>query len=143
MSKLRDLVLSTSRILPARLLSVQFSRSGGPGGQNVNKVATKVDLRVDLEGAIEVLNEALVARIRDRLKGRLDKNGNLQVVSSEHRQQAQNVEAALKRAETLLQGALTRKRKRRPTRPTRASKERRLKEKKRRGDIKRLRRDDP
>lgn len=141
MSALRDLRITEWRILPAQLLSVRFARSGGPGGQNVNKVASKVDLRLDLEGARAVLGDEAVERIREKLAARLDRDGNLQVISSEHRDQAKNIEAAVERMELLIRGALVRPKARRPTRPTRGSKERRLEEKRRRGEVKQARRE--
>lgn len=138
---LRDLDLGFELRIPAELLSVRFSRSGGPGGQNVNKVESKVDLRLDLEGARQFLGDRRVARIAERLEARLDGNGWLRVVSSEHRAQSRNLEAALARMETLIRNALVVARTRRPTRPTRTSRERRLRHKRIRGEIKRGRKD--
>ncbi len=136
MGDLRDLRISARTTLPARLLSVRFSRSGGPGGQNVNKVETKVDVRLDLDGAIDVLGERNVARIRSRLAGRIDAHGDLQVVSSRHRLRARNVEEALSRLETLVRQALERPKPRKATKPSRASRERRLEQKKQRSRVK-------
>ena len=140
MSDKRDLQLTRTCVLPARLLDVRFSRSGGPGGQKVNTAETKVDLRLDLAGSAEFFSEAQLERIRDQLAPRIDGEGWLFVVSSEHRTRIANVHAAHARLEGLLRAAMTPPRRRRPTRPTRGSKERRLKEKKRDGSIKVARR---
>ena len=143
MAELRDLDLGRGLRIPGRFLAVRFSRSGGPGGQHVNKVSSKVDLRLDLAAAQEELGEARVLRIRTALASRLDAEGTLQVVSSEHRSQAQNLEAALARMEALLRQCLQPRRPRRATKPTRGSQRRRLQEKKQRGQIKKLRGDRP
>ena len=139
MAGLRDLQISQRRIFPEHMLSVRFSRSGGPGGQNVNKVSSKVDLRLDLNAAAEILGETNVALVREKLANRLDAEGNQQVISSESREQAKNIELAISRMESLLKTALIRQKKRRSTKPSRGSKERRLKEKKQRSQVKKWR----
>ena len=134
---LSDLPLRDGRVLPKECLDVRFARGGGPGGQNVNKTETKVDLRLDLAAAAAVLGDDDVARIRELLAARLDAEGRLQVVSSEHRSQHDNLEAALARLQNLLATALVRRARRRKTRPTRSSQMRRVEGKRHRGEIKR------
>ena len=104
----------------------------------MNKTETKVDLRLDLDAS--GLDAVRLERIRDKLANRLDADGQVVVVCEDTRSRSRNVDLALDRMQELLQKALIRPKKRRATRPTRASKERRLKEKKARGDIKRMRR---
>lgn len=132
-----DLYLRDGRVVPKDCFHLSFSRSGGAGGQHVNKTETKVDLRLDLDAAIAVLGADDVARIREVLAGRLDADGRLVVTASEHRSQFQNYQAAMERMANLLGSALARRKRRVATRPTRGSQRRRLDEKRHRGDIKR------
>lgn len=141
MAELRDLEVSDQLVIPKALLSVRYSRSGGPGGQHVNKTESKVDLRLDLGAAEEFLGEARTERLRTTLGNRLDGDGQLQIVSSEHRQQGMNLDAAMARMESLIRDALAPRKTRRKTRPTRGSNERRLQDKKQRSQTKKIRRD--
>jgi len=138
-----DLVLKDGRVVPKECFAVSFSRSGGAGGQHVNKTETKVDLRLDLEAAREVLGDRDLARIRSALQNRLDAEGRLVAISSEHKSQFMNYRAAQERMAAWIAQALVRQKRRIATRPTRGSQRRRLDAKKRRGDLKKSRRSRP
>ena len=128
--------ISSRVTLPAADLSWTAVRSSGPGGQNVNKVASKVDLRFDLAGC-EALAPPVKARLR-KLAGpsRLDAEGRVVLVRGAYRDQPRNLEAAREDLAALVRRALVPPKKRRPTKPTRGSKERRIKGKKARGQVK-------
>ena len=119
---------------PAELNYVA-SRSSGPGGQNVNKVSTRITLRFDLEGSASLEPEHK-ERIAERLATRINKEGVLQVSSQRHRTQAANREAATERFADLVRQALDVPAKRRPTRKPRSVDRRRLEEKRRRARVK-------
>jgi len=128
--------------IPREKLQVSFSRSSGPGGQNVNKVATRVEVRFELAGA-DWISPATRARLATLNPRRLNRDGEFIVVSSRFRSQGRNLEDCIEKLEALLKKAATRSRRRVPTRKTRASNERRLQAKKRRSDIKSGRRSRP
>jgi ribosome-associated protein len=124
--------------VPAAALTVRAVRSSGPGGQNVNKVASKIELRVDL-GRIEGLDEAARARLAAATARRRDAEGRLLVTSQRTRDQGRNLEDARETVRRLVAAALVAPRRRRGTRPSAASRERRLERKRRAGAKKRLR----
>jgi ribosome-associated protein len=111
-------------LIPAADLTYTAARSSGPGGQNVNKVSSKIELRFDLEGTT-ALQPSVKARLRALAGSRLDADGRVRVVSQKTRDQARNREDARDKL---------------PTRPTLGSKRRRRDDKKHRGDTKQLRR---
>ncbi|MGH8836660.1 MAG: alternative ribosome rescue aminoacyl-tRNA hydrolase ArfB [Actinomycetes bacterium] len=127
-----------SIVVPEHELRWRFSRSSGPGGQSVNTTDSRVELSYDLAESA-ALGPVLKARALHRLVGRLT-DGVLTVAASEHRSQLRNRAAAEERLTVLLRDAIAPPpRRRRPTVPTRAAAERRLADKRRRGDTKRLR----
>ena len=128
--------------IPGDEIRLKFSTSGGPGGQHANKAATRVDLTWNVESS-RALGPRQKQRLRYKLRGRIDAAGNLRLSSDAQRSQLRNREAALHRLEVLVRDALRREKTRRATAPTKASQERRLQDKRRRSQIKRMRRARP
>jgi ribosome-associated protein len=121
--------------IPEGEIAFTATRSSGPGGQNVNKVATRVTLLFDLDGSPS-LSAAQKARLRQRLAGRISKEGVLRVTSQRHRSQAANRQEALERFVELLRWALQDVPPRRPTKVPAPAKRRRLEAKQRRSRLK-------
>ena len=120
-------------------LQFRFSRSGGPGGQHVNKASTRVELLFDVVGSPS-LNDEQRQRIARKLKRYVGSDGVFRIVSDASRSQWQNRAAAVGRFVSLLQTALARQKKRVATRPTKSAREERAKEKQVRSRTKTLRR---
>ena len=135
---MRDLEVSRHVVVPSHELTWRFSRSSGPGGQSVNTSDSRVELSVDV-AETSALSPLLRSRALDRLADRLV-DGVVTVTASEHRSQLRNREAAMTRmAELLREAVAPPAAPRRPTRPTKTAREQRLADKRRRGQVKRLR----
>jgi ribosome-associated protein len=121
--------------IPRAEISFTFSRSRGPGGQNVNKVSTRATLHFDVARSPS-LGEGQRAALMRNLATRITKDGVLRVSSQKHRTQSGNREAAIERFASLIREALAVRRRRRPTKPTEAARLLRLEHKRRRGRVK-------
>jgi ribosome-associated protein len=137
----RDIVVSSRLTIPAGELGLAFARSGGSGGQNVNKVSSKVELRWN-PAASTALTDDDRQWLLQQLANRLTQEGDLIVVSQLTRDQLKNRDDAASKLALIVRTALDRPKTRRATRPTRASKRRRVEAKKHRGEIKKNRRID-
>ncbi len=129
------LVIEGKVTIPASEMSWIAVRASGPGGQNVNKVSSKVELRFDLEGT-RALSESAKARLRTIARSRLDAEGRVVVTSQHTRDQQRNLEDARAKLGELIERALTAPPVRKPTRPTRAAARNRLADKRRNAEKK-------
>ena len=119
-------------------IDIQTARSGGPGGQNVNKVETKVMLRFH-PASSNILNEKQKGVISEKLKGKLTNDGFLIVQANNERSQFKNKEIAFKKLDQMLEKAFQKKKTRKPAKPSKAAKAKRLRSKKMHGEKKKLR----
>jgi len=125
----RDLVLANLTLtIPERELEWTAVRSSGPGGQNVNKVSTKVELRFDFEASAS-LSDSVKVRLRGLAQHRLDADGRILITSQVTRTQPQNLADARQRLAELIAKAMVTPKRRRPTRPSRAAKRARVNDK--------------
>jgi ribosome-associated protein len=125
-------------VIPDDEIRLEFTTSGGPGGQHANKSSTRAVLVWNVDGS-RALGPRQRARIRGRLRHRIDSSGNLRLSSDAYRSQLRNREAVRERLRTMVEHALRPEKKRIGTAPTRSSKENRLKSKRVRSEVKRAR----
>lgn len=125
--------------IPLDEFKFTFSRSGGPGGQNVNKVNSKAMLRWAFDQS-DHIDDRVKQRLRTRWGGRINKNGEIIISEDNSRDQRANIDRCLEKLRTILLDSAAREKTRRATRPSRGSVERRITNKKQRGEKKRLRR---
>jgi ribosome-associated protein len=134
----KAVIVDATHAIPRDEIEVRATRSGGPGGQHVNKTSSRIELRWSPERS-RALSDDERARVAARLATRVDSDGVLRIVSSDTRSQLRNRIAAEERLAMLVRQALVVPKKRRPTRPSRAAREARLDTKRKRGEKKRER----
>jgi ribosome-associated protein len=135
---MEDIVVTPRVTIPGGELAIAFSRSGGPGGQNVNKVASKVELRWN-PGTSAALTDDERAWLVQRLKSRLTGDGTLIVTSTATRDQGKNRDDATSKLALIVRAALARPKPRKPTKVSRGAKRRRVADKRHHAEIKRNR----
>ncbi len=133
------LVVTRGLAIPRAELDVRATRAGGPGGQHVNTSSTRIELRWNVRTS-RALDDALRDRLLAQLANRLDADGGLRIVASEHRSQRLNRDAAETRLAALVRAAATVPKRRKPTKPTRTSVARRIEGKRHQSDKKQTRR---
>ncbi len=133
------LSITSFLVVPESDLEWTAVRASGPGGQNVNKVASKVELRFNLRGT-NALSTAVKARLAALARGRIDADGRVLLTSQKTRDQSRNLEDAREKLAELIRRALVPPRPRRPTKPSRAAKARRMDDKRRHSEKKQSRR---
>ncbi|MDD3619327.1 MAG: alternative ribosome rescue aminoacyl-tRNA hydrolase ArfB [Desulfobulbaceae bacterium] len=138
----RTIRIRDDLLLPSGEVRFTYSRSGGPGGQNVNKISSRATLWFDVENS-PTLTPYQKSKIRGSLGGRINKDGVLQISAEQYRTQKANREDALQRFAELLAAALTEKKVRKKTRMSAGARERRLQAKKRRSLLKKTSRSKP
>ena len=137
---LRGPILLNARVfLPQDAIEVMAVRASGPGGQNVNKVSSKIDMRVRFSRVVG-MSEAARARLYEGVRARVDQDGWVRITSQRFRDQARNYDDACAKVKAILEEALVEPIPRRKTRPSRGSVERRLKEKRVKAERKQHRR---
>jgi len=138
---MRDITVTPHLTIPASELAIAFARSGGPGGQNVNKVSSKVELRWNLRDtrAASATDHELLMQ---KLGGKLTTEGDLIVTSTKTRDQIKNREDAFDKLTLVVRAALHRDKPRKATKPSRAAKRRRVESKRHRSEVKKNRRGD-
>ena len=134
---MEDLRLKGGHAIPGEEIEVEYARSGGPGGQHVNKTETKVTLRFDLPASS--LPDEVKEKLRRRLATRLTKNGELLISADAHRERTRNMDDARERLIEILEAALVEPKKRKKTKPSRGAKARRLSEKRKTSEKKQAR----
>ncbi len=130
------------KLIPENEIAEQFSRSSGAGGQNINRVSTKAEVRWNVD-ASKAFNNEEKEKIKQVLGNRINKEGELIITSQEERSQLQNRGRAIERLNNLVRDALILEKERIATKPTRSSKKRRLEAKKRQGEKKKSRSEKP
>jgi len=133
-----DLIITKTLVIPSREIKWRFSRSSGPGGQNVNKIESRVEIIFNLEDS-KVLNDYQKAILKVNLKNKLV-NNSLRLAVQEHRNQLLNRQLALMKFSSIIKNALNNPFKlRKSTKPTKASQKKRVEFKKKRGELKKSR----